>query len=101
MQKRKFTKEEKLKVVQEVESGKSVAEVSRGHEITASMVYRWQREHERNPNHAFKGKGNAITTEARNAELERTVGRLYLENEFLKKVQQALQTKLARIKNER
>lgn len=101
MQKRKFTKEEKLEVIQEVASGKSVAEVSRGHEITASMVYRWQREHERNPNHAFKGNGHATTIEARNAELERIVGRLYLEVDFLKKVQQTLQLKLARIKNER
>lgn len=101
MQKRNFSKEEKLAVVQELQSGKSVAEVCRGHEITNSMAYRWQREHEENPIHAFNGKGKAITTEARNAELERTVGRLYLENEFLKKVQQTLQTKLARMKKER
>lgn len=101
MKKRKFSKEEKLRIIQEVESGKSVAEISREHEIAATLIYRWQREYEKNPDHAFKGKGYAITLEARNAELERTVGKLYLEVEFLKKVQQTLQNRLAEVKKER
>ncbi len=101
MKRQTFTKEVKLAVVRELQAGKTVAQVCREYEITASMASRWQREYETDPIHAFAGRGHAVKLEARNAELERTVGKLYLENEFLKKVHQALQQQLARAKSER
>jgi len=96
-----FSKETKLAVVRELQAGKTTAQVCREYEITASMASRWQREYDANPVHAFAGRGRAVTLEARNAELERTVGKLYLQVEFLKKVHQALQEQLAKAKAER
>ncbi len=101
MKRKTFTKEIKLAVVHELQAGKTLAQVCREYEITASMASRWQKEYNENPTHAFAGRGNAVTQEARIAELERTVGKLYLENDFLKKVHQALQQQLAKTKNER
>ena len=99
MKRKTFSTEEKLAVVHEIDSGNSVAQVCREHEITPSMASRWKREYEQDPARAFAGRGHAISLEARNAELERTVGKLHMQIEFLKKVQAALQTKLAQAKN--
>jgi transposase len=38
-----------------------------------------------NPEKAFSGTGQPYKEQARVAELERTIGKLYAENEFLKK----------------
>jgi len=96
-----FDKDFKLAVVRELESGKSVAEVCREHGVKQDLVYRWKHEYRTNPKHAFSGKGVPSTLEARCAELERTVGRLYLENEFLKKASESLRSMLADAKEER
>mgnify|MGYP001594024190 FL=1 len=101
MKRKTFSKEVKQAVAHELATGTPVAQVCREHEITPNMAYRWQREYERDPANAFAGKGHAVKLEARVAQLERTVGKLYLENEFLKKVHQALQQQLAEAKNER
>ena len=96
---RTFSRQEKLAVVNEFLAGAPLAQVCREHEINAAVARRWLNEFERNPTRAFAGKGNAVTLEARNAELERMVGKLYLENDFLKKVRASLQEKLAQAKN--
>ncbi len=101
MKRKIFTKETKLAAIRELQAGKSVAQICREHEVTASTVSRWLKEYNTNPTHAFAGRGHAVTLEARNAELERVVGRLYLENDFLKKVHQALQQQLAKAKKEK
>ena len=44
-----------------------------------------KKEYYEEPERAFSGNGNRYKLEARNAELERLVGQLYAENEFLKK----------------
>ncbi len=85
MQKRKFSKEFKLAVLREVDSGKSVTQVCREHDLVANLITRWKREYQENPKEAFAGKGNTWKLEAKNAELERTIGQLYLENALLKK----------------
>lgn len=96
MQRKTFDKQVKLAVVHELDAGKTIAQVCREYEITASMASRWKREYQQDPQLAFAGKGHAITLEARNSELERTVGKLHMQVEFLKKVQEALQEQLAR-----
>jgi transposase len=83
--KRKFTKDFKLKVIQEIEAGKSAAQASRGYQIKDNLIYRWLSEYKQNPDKAFSGKGRSFTHEARVAELERMIGRLTMENELLKK----------------
>lgn len=94
-----FSKQEKLAVVNELVAGTPLAQVCREHEINTNIAKRWLREYEENPLHAFAGKGNPVTQEARIAEFERTIGKLYLEVDFLKKARQALQEQLAKAKN--
>ena len=98
---RKFSKDFKLKVLQELEAGKSIGELGREYEIRSDLVRSWKRQYESNPETAFSGKGNPSTTDSKVAQLERKVGQLYLENEFVKKVNNNLQVKLASLKKTR
>ena len=95
---RNFSKEFKLQVVQELLSGRPVAQVCREHNIYASLAYTWRRNYQKNPELAFSGRGVPSTEETKNAELERKIGQLYLENDFLKRVNSALQQKLVETK---
>ena len=81
---RTFSQEFKRQVVEELLSGESrPAQLCRRHNISSSLLYHWKRQYAR-------GKfNNEPTAEAalkdRIEKLERLVGRLTLENEFLKK----------------
>ena len=82
---RKYTKEFKLSVIRELESGAAVSELARKHNIHPALPPRWKKEYYEDQNNSFSGNGNTYKLEARNAELERLVGQLYAEKEFLKK----------------
>ena len=88
---RSFSIEFKRQVIQELLSGESSpAQLCRRHNIGSSLIYDWKRQYSR-------GKfDNEPTEEAalkdRVEKLERLVGKLTLENEFLKK---GLQSSLA------
>lgn len=79
-----FSQEFKRQVVEELLSGESYpAQLCRRHNISASLLYHWKKQYSR-------GKyNNEPTAEAalkdRIEKLERLVGKLTLENEFLKK----------------
>jgi len=81
---RSFSIEFKMQVVEELLSGESrPAQLCRRHNISASLLYHWKKQYSR-------GKFNNEPTEEaalkdRIDKLERLVGRLTLENEFLKK----------------
>ncbi len=81
---RTFSQEFKRQVVEELLSGESrPAQLCRRHNISSSLLYHWKKQYGR-------GKfSNEPTAEAalkdRIEKLERLVGRLTLENEFLKK----------------
>jgi transposase-like protein len=81
---RSFRLEFKRQVVEELLSGESrPAQLCRRHNISASLLYHWKKQYSR-------GKFNNEPTEEaafkdRIDKLERLVGRLTLENEFLKK----------------
>jgi len=81
---RKFSLEIKRQLIEELLSGQSTpAQLCRRHNITSSLLYYWKRQYSR-------GKfENEPTQEAalkdRIEQLEKLVGRLTLENEFLKK----------------
>jgi len=91
LKRRIFTREFKLKVIREVEAGKSQAQVAREYQVTDNTISKWRREHRRYKDRAFAGHGNAFTDDARINELERMVGRLTMENDFLKKLLQKLE----------
>lgn len=86
---RLFTREFKLRVVRAFESGTSVAELTRQFDIHANLVYKWSQEYRNNPTGAFRGTASETddhqSAEQRIAELERIIGRLTVENDFLKK----------------
>ena len=84
---RKFSREFKIKVVQAYESGVSGVELSRQFELHPNVIYAWSREYRRDPEKAFHEDHDDShqVQDQRIAELERMVGRLSLENDFLKK----------------
>jgi len=81
---RSFSLEFKRQIVEELMSGESrPAQLYRRYNINSSVLYHWKKQHSR-------GKLNNRPTEEgaprdRIEKLERLVGRLNLENEFLKK----------------
>ena len=81
---RTFSQEFKRQIIEELLSGESrPAQLCRRHNISSSLLYHWKQQYGR-------GKfNNEPTAEAalkdRIEKLERLVGRLTLENEFLKK----------------
>lgn len=84
---RTFSTEFKRQVVEELLSGiSSSAQLCRRHNISSGLLYHWKKQY------AKGGFGNEPTHEAAQAErirqLEQMVGRLTLENEFLKKALQ-------------
>lgn len=92
--KRQFAAEFKRSIVLELEA-KSLTEVCREHSLHPATVCGWRKDYERNPQEAFKGHGNLWKPEARIAQLERTIGALYAEKEFLKKTLELMQEKQA------
>ena len=89
---RTYTREFKLKVLRELEAGKSQAEAAREYQLSETAIYKWRQQLNRYKEKAFAGQGNVYTDEARLSELERMVGRLAMENDFLKKLLAKLQT---------
>jgi transposase-like protein len=81
---RSFGLEFRRRVVEELMSGESrPAQLCRRHNISSSLLYHWKKQYSR-------GKFNNEPTEEgalkdRIEKLERLVGKLTLENEFLKK----------------
>ena len=95
---RQFTREFKISVLTDIETGKALAQLSREHGIHPSLITKWKREYRDDPGNAFQGNGRAYKEEAKIAKLERLVGQLYAENKFLKK---ALETLGQRVLEER
>lgn len=90
---RSFTPEFKLQVVREVEAGSTVAQVARLHVLHPNLVTQWCTKYRNSPQGAFLH--NSATNkreEQRIAELEQMVGKLTMENQFLKKVLERLET---------
>jgi len=89
---KRFTREFKLQVIRAYESGVSVAALTRQFDIHANLVYKWSQEYRNNPTGAFHGTASATElpqqADQRVAELERIIGRLTVENDFLKKALQ-------------
>lgn len=85
-----FSREFKLAAIEQIESGKSLARVARELELHENVLRRWKQEIQQNPSRAFSGNGNIRSTN-REAELERKIGQMTLENDFLKKALQRVE----------
>lgn len=82
---RRFTKEFKLQVIDEIARGKSLAQAASDYNITKSMICKWRRQYEKIPEPITTVTSNIFTYDARISESEKLVGRLVIENELLKK----------------
>ncbi len=84
--KRKFTKEFKLKIVSEIESGiKTRAAATREYELSEGLVAKWIVAYRKDPQNAFSGGSSQIERlEAKISQLEWALGRKSLEVEVLK-----------------
>lgn len=94
MKRRRFSKEFKLSVISEFDSGKTIAQISTEKSISPSVISKWRREYKQDPERAFAGEGKISSLEADLSESRRVIGELYLQVEFLKKVQINLQNLL-------
>ena len=82
---RKYTREFKMAVINQLDAGKSAAVIAREHNIHPSLALRWRKQVQDYPETAFNGNGKAYTFEAQLAEKDRLIGKLYAEMELLKK----------------
>jgi transposase-like protein len=99
-----YSKEFKLRICREIESGSTVAEVSRKNHVHPTLVYGWAKKYREDPQTAFASGGGRKTAEtstpspeSRIEELERLVGQLTLENAFLKKTLRTVETTFGRV----
>ncbi len=89
MGRRQFTKELKFQVVREVDAGLSIAEAGRRYEVHPNLIRKWRELYRKNGERSFAGHGRAYTDEAKIAALERKIGQMTMEIEFLKKLIEA------------
>lgn len=99
-----YSREFRLRVCREIESGATIAEASRRHQVHPRLLYRWVKAYRQDPTmprgtnkQRQPAETVADATDVRVAELERLVGRLTLENEFLKKTLRAVETTFGRV----
>jgi transposase len=92
---RRYSREFKIQVLRELDSGKSLAQICREHNVSRFLVARWRREYGENPEGAFAGNGKACRDADQLKEMERLVGRLYAENDFLKRALASLKEREA------
>lgn len=90
---RKFGKDFKRKVVEEVRSGLLTAtQAMKQYDLSSNLVYRWMDRYEHGKLDNEPTDRGAL--ENKIAELERKVGQLAMENDLLKKLQTSYREKL-------
>ena len=92
---KRHTKEFKQKVLREVEQGKSPSVVARSFAVSRQLIYEWQ-QRQRDGTLQDPAQQRAAQLDRQVADLERKVGQLTMENEFLKKTLECLETRFPR-----
>jgi transposase len=90
---RVYSRELKVAAMREIDNERTVAEVARQLELSPKLLERWRSEWRARGESAFPGVGRrglspVLTQLQRIAELERKIGQLTMENDFLKKALQ-------------
>jgi len=57
---RTYTREFKLKVLGEIEAGKSQAQAARDYQLTEIAIYKWRQQLKKYKEHAFAGPGQSL-----------------------------------------
>jgi transposase-like protein len=96
---RVYSRELKVAAMREIDRGRSRAEVARQLELSPSLLDRWRSEWRVKGELAFPGVGRGsvappVTELQRIGDLERKIGQLTMENDFLKKTLQHLREHL-------
>lgn len=87
---RLYSRDLKIAAMREIDSGRPIGELARHLELSPHLLERWRSEWRARGESAFPGIGRRSVTPAmtelqRIAELERKIGQLTMENDFLKK----------------
>src|SRR5918911_5436012 len=90
---RVYSRDLKIAAMREIDSGRTIGEVARQLELSPKALERWRGEWKARGELAFPGIGRrpvpgGLTELQRIAELERKIGQLTMENDFLKKALQ-------------
>jgi transposase len=90
---RVYSRDLKIVAMREIDTGRTVGEVARQLELSPKLLERWRGEWRARGELAFPGLGRrglspVLTELPRIAELERKIGQLAMENDFLKKALQ-------------
>ncbi|MFZ0774382.1 MAG: transposase [Candidatus Sulfotelmatobacter sp.] len=84
-----YSRELKISVMRSIDAGETVGQAARRMQLSPKLLEKWRGEWRARGEAAFPGKGNRpstpITDERRLAELERKIGEMTMENDFLKK----------------
>ena len=89
-----YTRDLKIAVMRALDAGSTGAEVARKYQLSPHLLHRWRGEWRAKGEQAFPGIGRrgadlpALDDARRVAELERKIGQLTVENDFLKKALQ-------------
>jgi transposase-like protein len=88
----RYSRELKVAAMRELDAGRRIGEVARAMELSPKLLERWRGEWLARGERAFPGSGRrgeqAVGDPRRMAELERKIGQLTMENDFLKKALQ-------------
>lgn len=90
---RVYGRELKIAAMREIDSGRTISEVARQLELSPKLLERWRGEWRAQGEVAFPGIGRGGMPQAWNGlqrigQLERKIGQLTMENDFLKKALQ-------------
>lgn len=90
---RVYSRELKIAAMREIDNGRTRAEVARQLEVNPSLLDKWRSEWRARGENAFPGIGRhgvpqGFSELQRISELERKIGQLTMENDFLKKALQ-------------
>lgn len=95
-----YSREMKIAVMKEIDGGKSIAEVARRLLVNPSLIEKWRADWRTRRELAFPGNNGrrelseALSDQQKIAELERKIGQLTMENDFLKKTLQHFRDQL-------
>ena len=91
-----YSRDLKIAAMREIDAGRTITELARQLELSPKLLERWRGEWLARGEMAFPGIGRrgvtpAFTELQRIGELERKIGQLTMENDFLKKVLASLE----------
>lgn len=97
LKKRKFTREFKIQVCEEIEAClKTQAQINREYQLSEGLVGKWLAEYRKDPVGCFtRSRYQTTNHEVKISQLEAALGRVVLENQILKKFNAELKKKLS------